>query len=334
MSQMAREAAEAPQAVARFLQHNKQALAELGRRLRGTPPPVVLTGARGSSDNAAGYFKYLTEILLGVPCCSVGASVVSVYGAQLNVHGALAVTISQSGKSPDILALQREVRRSGALAVAVVNDEASPAARDADMVLSLCAGPETSVAATKSFIVSLVAGAAIVASWREDAALSKAIAGLPDALEKAVALQWPEFVDTAAAAKSLLVLGRGPSLPIAAEAALKLKETSAIHAEAISLAEVMHGPLELLGNGLPVLVFSPEDRSRAAAIEAIGRIRKTGAKVMVVGPGGLASAPSGHPLLEPISMILTAYFAIEKVARARGRDPDRPRLLKKVTETL
>ena len=161
MSHMEREAREAPEAVARFLDRNGKALVELGLKLRNAPPPMIITCGRGSSDNAAGYFKYLTEILLGVPCASVGASVVSVYDAPLKLKGGLCVTISQSGKSPDIVALQDAAKKAGALTVALVNTEDSPAAQNADICLTLHAGQELSVAATKSFIVSLVAGAAI-----------------------------------------------------------------------------------------------------------------------------------------------------------------------------
>jgi glucosamine--fructose-6-phosphate aminotransferase (isomerizing) len=333
MSHMAREAAEAPAAAARFLERNGAALAVLGRRLRDAPPPVILTAARGSSDHAAAYFKYLAEILLGVPCASIGASVVSVYGASLKVEGALAITISQSGKSPDIVALQQAARRAGALTVAIVNDERSPAGESADICLPLHAGPELSVAATKSFIASLVAGAAVVAHWLDSRELVGAVAALPERLAKAAAIAWPELRDLARNANSLYVLGRGPSLPIAAETALKLKETCAIHAEAYSTAEVMHGPLELVGEGFPVLAYSPEDLSRRSATEAIARLVATGARVAVAGRGGLACTETGYPLLDPICMIQTAYPCIESVATARGRDPDRPRLLKKVTET-
>ena len=123
---MADEAREAPHAAARFLEHNAMALADLGRRLRNAPPPVMLTSARGSSDHAAGYFKYLTEILLGVPCASIGASVVSVYGSRLQAKGAVCLTISQSGKSPDIVALQEAAKQAGALSVALVNVRTHP----------------------------------------------------------------------------------------------------------------------------------------------------------------------------------------------------------------
>jgi len=334
MSAMAREAREAPEAVARFLEHNAKALAEIGARLRRKPPPVILTSARGSSDHAAGYFKYLVEILHGVPCCSMGASVVSVYGAKLAVENAVCVTVSQSGKSPDIVALQEEAKRAGALTIAIVNVADSPAGNSADICLPLQAGPETSVAATKSCIASLAAGAAIAAQWLGEEGLLAAVLRLPADLRRAAETGWPEAIALAAAAESLYVLGRGPALPIAAETALKLKETCAIHAEAYSFAEVMHGPLELLGEGFPVLAYSPEDKSRAASREAIARMRATGAKILVAEEGGLPVVRTAHPLLDPISMIQTAYGFIEATARARGRDPDRPRLLKKVTETV
>jgi glutamine---fructose-6-phosphate transaminase (isomerizing) len=334
MSHMARELREAPEAVQRFLDANGKALAELGRGLRASPPPFVITSARGSSDNAAGFFKYLTEILLGVPVSSIGASVVSVYGASLKARAALAVTISQSGKSPDIVALQEACRAAGALTVALVNVEDSPAAKAADISMPLCAGPELSVAATKSFIVSAVAGAAIVAQWKSDAVLLKAIAGLPGVLRQAAELSWPSFIDAAITAESLYVLGRGPCLPMAMETALKLKETCGIHAEAYSLAEVMHGPMELLGEGFPVLAYAPEDASREASATGLAKLRSTGAGVMAVEPGGLPYAATGHPLLNGLSIIETAYANIETVAQRLGRDPDRPRLLKKVTETV
>jgi glucosamine--fructose-6-phosphate aminotransferase (isomerizing) len=334
MSHMADEAVETPEAAARFLDRNATALADLGARLRNGPPPVILTSARGSSDNAAGFFKYLTEILLGVPCASVGASVVSVYGGSLKARGGLAITVSQSGKSPDIVALQDAAKAAGALTIAIVNVAESPAARNADICLALHAGEEQSVAATKSFIVSCVAGAAIVAHWLNDAALLGAVSRLPETLAEAASITWPGFTSFARDAGSLYVLGRGPSFPIAQEAALKLKETCAIHAEAHSIAEVMHGPWELMEEGFPVLAYSPEDAAREITLDAVAKMRKAGAEVQVVGAGGLPFAESGHVLLDPISMILTTYLAIEKVAVALGRDPDRPRLLKKVTETM
>lgn len=333
MTLMEQEAREAPAAAARFLGRNQTALDELGARLRASPPAMVLTSARGSSDHAAGFFKYLTEILTGTPCASIGASVVSVYGAHLRAEGALCLTVSQSGKSPDIVALQAEARRAGAFSVALVNVEDSPAATSADLCLPLCAGPERSVAATKSFIVSLAAGAAIAARWSGGRQMLSSVEELPQTLDAACATAWPAVEALLGDAESAYVLGRGPLFPVAAEVALKLKETCGIHAEAHSLAEVMHGPLELLGGGFPVLALVPDDAARQASGEALAKIRKTGAALAVVGED-VRYAAAAHPLLHGISIVQSAYLAIEAVARRRGRDPDRPRLLSKVTETV
>jgi glutamine---fructose-6-phosphate transaminase (isomerizing) len=331
---MAQEARDAPQAVARFLAHNRATLAEIGKRLQSRPPPGLLTSARGSSDHAASYFKYLAEIQTGVPCASIGASVVSVYGTKLKAKGFASITISQSGQSPDIVALQEAARKAGALTIAIINVEDSPAARSADICLPLCAGQEKSVAATKSFITSLAAGAAIIAAWAQDDTLSAALHELPERLEDAARIEWSEIAEKWKHADSLYVLGRGPSLPIAGETALKLKETCAIHAEAYSIAEVMHGPLELLGRGFPVFAYVQPDRAQEGSRKAIERMLTSGADILHAGEGGLRHARTAHPLLDPISMIQTAYLAIEALARARGRDPDKPLLLKKVTETL
>lgn len=325
---MAREIAEAPQAVARMLATNAKALSELGRLYRERKPSHIVTCARGSSDCAASYFKYLIEITLGLPCCSVGASVVSVYGAKLALRDTLLVTISQSGKSPDILAFQAEAKRAGIPTLAITNTEDSPLARDADLCLPLCAGPEQSVAATKSFITSAAIAAGLAAAASGDARLSDALQGLPDDLGKALSLRWSEAEDMLSGSQSSFVLGRGPSLPMAQEASLKLKETSGLHAEAYSAAEVIHGPMELVRKGFPVLVFSPEDKALATTQDTAKRLADAGAHVVIPD-----YAATRHPLLDPISLIQTFYGSAERIARRRGRNPDQPRLLKKVTET-
>jgi glucosamine--fructose-6-phosphate aminotransferase (isomerizing) len=325
---MAREIAEAPQAVARMLATNAKALAELGRLYRERKPSHIVTCARGSSDCAASYFKYLIEITLGLPCCSVGASVVSVYGAKLALRDTLLVTISQSGKSPDILAFQAEAKRAGIPTLAITNTEDSPLAHDADLCLPLCAGPEQSVAATKSFITSAAIAAGLAAAASGDARLNDALQGLPDDLGKALSLRWSEAEDMLSGSQSSFVLGRGPSLPMAQEASLKLKETSGLHAEAYSAAEVIHGPMELVSKGFPVLVFSPEDKALATTQETAKRLADAGAHVVIPD-----YAATRHPLLNPISLIQTFYGSAERIARRRGRNPDQPRLLKKVTET-
>jgi len=337
---MLQEIGEAGDAVARQLGHNAELLAELGTRLRALDPPLVATIARGSSDCCALYLKYLVEIVSGVPCASIGPSIATLYRAPMRLQGAVSVAISQSGRSPDIVEMQRAARRGGALAVALVNEVASPLAKEAEALLPLCAGPERSVAATKSMIGGLVGGASLVAAWREDRPLADAIAGLPDLLRGQTAPPPAAMLERLASARSAFVLGRGATLAIAAEAALKLKETCAIHAEAYSAAEVLHGPAELVNPGFPVIAFLPSDAAREGMLATLARLAEAGATVIAIEAGGaddanrLAAAKVEATLLEPVVMIHRFYRLAEALALRLGRDPDRPRNLRKVTETV
>ena len=325
---MALETAQAPEVVARMLDHNRAALAELGKLVRQRDPTHFITSARGSSDHSVTFFKYLSELALGVPCCSIGASVVSIYGARLRLRGTILLTVSQSGQSPDILAFQSEAMRLGVPAIAITNDETSPLARAADICLPLCAGQERSVAATKTFIASAAMLAAIVAACGAGEPLRRAAARLPEDLARAQSNRWAGLEDGLASASSLYVLGRGPSLPMAQEAALKLKETSGLHAEAFSAAEVMHGPMELVSSGFPIVAFSGRDEAAATTASTLAYLKGAGAQVIA-----LPMVETLHPLLDPIPMIQTFYGGAERLALARGRNPDTPHLLKKVTQT-
>lgn len=334
-SAMARETAEAPEAVARLLEREGAAIAALGRRLAGMEPPVVVTCARGSSDHAAHFLKYLLETTLGVPVASVGPSVASVYGTRLRMKGAVLVIVSQSARAPDVLAFQAAARAGGALSVALVNDTTGPIAAAADVVVPLQAGPELSVAATKSFVASVAAAAALAAAWAGDTVLEAAVNGLPERLAAALACDWSAAAPLLAA-PSCYMLGRGPALAIAHEAALKTKEVTARHAEAFSLAEVMHGPLQLVAPGFPVLAFLPDDAARAVNAAALARLAEVGAEVFAAGPDGTAlpTVRCGHPALDALAMVLPFYRLVERAARERGLDPDRPSHLRKVTRTV
>jgi glutamine---fructose-6-phosphate transaminase (isomerizing) len=338
LTAMARETAEAPEAVARLLAREASTFADLGRRLAALDPPVVATGARGSSDHAAGYLKYVLELILGVPVASIGPSVASIYDAPLRLGSGVLVTISQSGQSPDLVALQARARRSGALTVAFVNVEDSPVGREADILVPLHAGPESSVAATKSFVTSVTAAAALVAAWSGDRALTDGLARLPKSLEDALRTDWSAAVDTFRTASSLYVVGRGPGYPMSMEMALKCKETAGLHAEAFSTAEVMHGPLQLVQDRFPVLAVVPDDAAADTSRAGLARLVQAGGRVFTATalemPGiRLPVAPAGHGLLDPIGIVLSFYRFIEAVSRARGFDPDRPSNLAKVTET-
>lgn len=335
---MAQEAMDAGAAVARFLDRNGETLAALGRRLRAAPPPVVVTCARGSSDHAATYGKYVIEAMLGVPVASAAPSIASVYAAPVAAGDALCIAISQSGRSPDLLAMATAQKRAGAHLVGLVNDETSPLAALADTLLPLCAGPEISVAATKSCIAALAGLAAIVAAWSGDEELDAAVRALPTGLPLASALDWTAALPDLVSARSLLVIGRGYGLGIAQEVALKLKETGMLHAEAFSAAEVRHGPMAIVGPGFPVIGLATSDAAGDAVRDVAAEFAGRGAAVHLADPSGgprvdLPAIPA-HPAIEPILMLQSFYLLANAVSLARGLDPDTPPHLAKVTSTL
>jgi len=334
---MYREAAEAPACVANQLQRNAPTLRALVERLRSHPPTAMVTIGRGSSDHAATYARYLVESRLGVLASSLSPSIFSVFKAPLALDNMLCLAISQSGRSPDLLAAASAARGSGAIVVALVNDPDSPLAKIASVILPQGAGLEKSAAATKSFITSLSAIAQMVALWSADAAMEAALAQLPSALAKAWKSDWSPCRDKLKPADHLYLLGRGLHLGVAQEAAHKLKETCMIHAEAFSSAEVLHGPNELASDGFPVLLFHSEDAGDASVQEAARRLAAQGASVMIVGGGDPGASPvprAPHPALAPILQIQAFYRMANALACERGYNPDQPRHVQKVTHTV
>ena len=338
MSRMLDEAREAPEAVARQLAADRERWSAFGERLRKQPPSSLLTIARGSSDHAAHYAAYLVMARLGRLVASMPMSLVTLYQSQIRCDGLASLAFSQSGQSPDLVGPTDYFRNCGALTCAFVNDAGSPLARAAEWLFPLHAGEERSVAATKSFIAQLLAGARLVASWQDDAALARALEDLPNALQRAVHTDWSVGVETLAQADRLFVVGRGLSLPVALEAALKFKETCGIQAEAFSGAEIQHGPMALIEEGYPLLVFAPRGPAPAGLLELARAMRARGARVLLAAPPGTPEAnlplvESALAELDPVCAIQSFYPMVEALARARGNDPDSPRHLKKVTRT-
>ena len=332
-----REAAAAPRAVAELLARNREAARSVGAVLGKMAPRAVVTCARGSSDHAATYAKYLIETRLGVLTASAAPSVASVYRASQDLRDCLFLAISQSGASPDIVASAQAARRAGALVVAIVNDEASPVAAAADHCLPLHAGEEESIAATKTWIASLAALAQLAAAWTGDARLEAALDAAPDLLERAWALAWDEAADRLARREHLFTIARGIGLAVAQEAALKCKETCGLHAESFSAAEVRHGPQALLGGGFPALAFGQDDEARPS-LEALARDLIT-RRVEVFAAGieveGAVTLPTieADPAIQPMLLAQSFYRLANALAIARGLDPDRPPNLRKVTRT-
>ncbi|SPH17819.1 Glutamine--fructose-6-phosphate aminotransferase [isomerizing] [Defluviimonas aquaemixtae] len=338
-SLMRAEVREIPEAVQRLLDRGGAAIRDAARAARDLDPAFMATVARGSSDHACSYLKYAAELTLGLPVASIGPSVASIYRAPLRLGGSLCLSVSQSGRSPDIVELARVARASGALSVAVTNDAGSEVAQAADHVLDIQAGPELSVAATKTFVTSAVAGLALIAEWCGDTDLQNAINSLPGYLDNAAQTDWSALGTLLASAESLYTLGRGPGFAMSGEAALKFKETCQIHAENYSSAEVLHGPVSIVRHGFPVLAFAAADAAEDAVVEVADAIAGKGADVWVTSDRAsvahrLEPVRTDHHLTDSIALIVTFYAMVEGVARARGIDPDTPRHLRKVTETV
>ena len=338
-SHMARDVAEIPEAAARFLDRSREAVLEAAAALRRKDPDLVVTVARGSSDHAATYLKYAFELEAGVPVASVGPSIASIYRRPLRLGKAACIGISQSGRSPDGVEMMRASGQGGALSIAITNVEDSPMAQVSAHCLALRAGEEKSVAATKTFVCSVLAGLSLLAEWQDDHALRDALSALPDTLEQAVGLDWSPLSARLARANSAYVLGRGPGFAIASEAALKFKETSGIHAEAYSAAEVLHGPAAIVQANFPVLALGIGDAALPQLTATARQLASQGADVFLTGAEveGAVTLPSVqglHPLVAPLVMMAGFYAFIETLARRRGFDPDTPPHLRKVTETV
>jgi glucosamine--fructose-6-phosphate aminotransferase (isomerizing) len=336
---MHREAAEAGEVVRRQIERNRPAMAVLGDRLRALAPVAVATLGRGSSDNATTFGRYLIETHAGVLTGSTSPSVASVYDAAPDMSGTLMLALSQSGRSPDLVAAAAAAKARGALLVALVNAEDSPLAAAADAVIPLCAGPERSVAATKSFVASLSALLHLLTEWTGSPALDAALTALPDALEQAWGLDWSAALPVLETASSVYVVGRGHGYGVAQEAALKIKETCGFHAESFSAAEIRHGPMALVEDGFPVLLLGQDDESLESVVALAKEFSGRGAALLTAGlpagtPGVALPALKADPIIQPILLIESFYRFANSLAILRGRDPDRPPHLAKVTETL
>ncbi|MBP7002867.1 SIS domain-containing protein [Amaricoccus sp.] len=336
---MRTEVEDIPAAAARFLEGARDAIAAAAKALRKQDPRLVATVARGSSDHAATYLKYAIELETGVPVASVGPSIASIYGRKLKLRDAACIGVSQSGQSPDIVAMMEGARDGGALTIAISNDPDAPLAAAADHTLALHAGPERSVAATKTFVTSVLAGLALLAEWREDEGLRAAVAAAPEDFRRALGCDWAPLADRLEGAASLYVLGRGPAWAIASEVALKFKETCGVQAASYSAAEVLHGPSAIVGAGFPVLALAVEDAALPQVIATADRLARQGADVFLTAKGGgagvvaLPAVEGMHPLVAPLALAPAFYLFIEALARRRGLNPDAPPNLRKVTET-
>ena len=343
------EILEQPEAARRQLVASPEALAAIAGRLRTDPIQSVVVAARGTSDHAAIYAQYLLGVRNGLTVGLATPSVVSLYGAWPRVEGSLVIGISQSGASPDIVAVIEAAARQGAPTLAITNDPASPLARAADHVLELAAGPERAVAATKTYTTSLLAIARLSLALDGGEGEAAALAAVPDAMTAALEAEADvEAIagELAAAPRSFercVVVGRGFEYATAREWALKLKELGQVFADPYSAADFRHGPIALVQPGIPVLALAPAGEAADGQVELLGDLRARGVEAVVASDVAETRAlgrwaipiPAGVPeWLRPVVSIVPAQLFALHVTLARGLDPDEPRYISKVTRTF
>ena len=328
---MATEAAQSAAKICHQLKRNKDRIKALAIKLKSLSLHSVMLVGRGSSDHAGVYAKYLIEIELGLPTFAAAPSVASVYGKPLILEGCLVLIISQSGQSPDILEQARQSKQAGAYCVALLNQEDAPLASIVDEVIPLLVGKENSVAATKSFLATLSALLQLVAYWSGEPSLIKALNTLPENLTDAVKAKTQLTVKDLHNITNLVVLGRGLGYAVSKEIALKLKEVLAIHAEAFSSAEFLHGPVALVETHLKIVQLEVQDESLTSHLQQINGLKQRGAEVIDLHH---RFSQSIHPRLAPLVILQRFYLDLEEIAVANGINPDKPVGLKKVTETL
>ncbi|ALS34653.1 glucosamine--fructose-6-phosphate aminotransferase (isomerizing) [Pseudoalteromonas translucida KMM 520] len=327
---MEKEAAQAPDIIQQQLIANQLLVEKVGQKLREFAPKMVMMIGRGSSDHAGVFGKYLIEIEAGIPVSSAAPSIASVYGKSLNLKDALVIVISQSGRSPDIIAQAEMAKKSGAYCIALVNDESSPLRDIVDEIIPLKAGNEMSVAATKSYLATLSALVHIVANWTQNQPLIAALNELPTAMKTMVESPVQLTPSALEGVKNMVVLARGLGFSIAKEMALKLKEVCAIHAESFSSAEFLHGPVTLVEQGLVILNCAVADETASSHQLQINEVGQRGAQLVQLNQNNITI----HPRLAPFLVLQRFYLDVAKVALSRGFNPDEPKGLKKVTRTL
>lgn len=343
-SYMLKEAAESPNAIAMQLEKNRPLWKEIVTRLQKIDMPLVMTVARGSSDHAATFAKYLFETQMGLVTASAAPSVNTLYQSRQKLKNALVIAISQSGESPDICEVISVAREQGAITLGLINQTQSTLAGLVEYVIPLWAGEEKAVAATKSYLAALAAILQGVSIASGNVYLQDALAHLPELLQKSLKMPWIDVDTGLQKANDLLVIGRGFGFSIAQEAALKCKEVAALHAEAFSSAEIHHGPLALVQSRLPILVFCQNDASFPDIIALTQKIRRLQGKVLLAIPENLKTneleqttilplPASMHGFLDPLMGIQAFYQWIAKVAVLKGLNPDQPANLQKVTKT-
>jgi glucosamine--fructose-6-phosphate aminotransferase (isomerizing) len=341
---MLREIREQPEALERLLGEELDKVRALAEAARRREVPLLFIAARGTSDHAAVYAKYLVEIVAGLPVALAAPSVFTLYGARVRLDRALVLGISQSGKAADAIQVLKEARDGGCLTGCITNDPESLMAEAAEHPLSCHAGEERSLPATKTYTTSLALVHALAAclAARED--LLEDLRRAPDLLRQALRMEAAiqEHAERYRYMEECVVLARGVNQCSALETALKLSETSYLRAHPYSAADFLHGPIAVVEEGYPCFLFAPGGLGYPSMVELAGELERRGAEMLVLSDQEelLARAktplpmPAAPEFLSPLVGIVVAQLFAYHLARVKGRDPDRPRGLKKVTHTF
>lgn len=339
------EILEQPAVLRNLFRSQKEHVREMARTILGRGVKSVFVAARGTSDNAALYAKYLWGARNRLPVALAAPSLFTIYEAPPDLDQSLVVGISQSGQSPDIVAVVAEGRRQGVLTLAITNDSSSPLAEAADLVLEATAGPERAVAATKTYTCQLFAIALLSAALSSDEKMLELLERLPGQVEEVLALE--SVIEQAAERyrymSQCVVIGRGFNYATAYEWSLKLKELTYIVAEPYSSADFQHGPIAIVFHGFPVLAVAPEGAVFDDVFSLLSRlVKEHGAELLVLSNDerALDLAETALPLprdlpewLSPLVSIVPAQLFCYALTRARGHDTEAPRTLLKVTRT-
>jgi glutamine---fructose-6-phosphate transaminase (isomerizing) len=344
---MGQEIDEIPQVVERILADGEADASAVAKAVRSFRPRRVTVVARGTSDNAAVYARYLIETHLHLPVALAAPSVTTIYRARLAWHDTLVICVSQSGQSPDIVAVAAAARQGGALTVSITNDRSSPLAEVSQHTLLCHAGPERAVAATKTYVAELAVLAHLVARLVPRSALAHGLPAIPGALRMSVHRgdEWlSRATEALASTDHLLVVSRGFNLATALEVALKFKETGHIFAEGYSTADLLHGPIALAAPDVPLVAFRPHGRIGRTIDEALRSVHATGARTWLVRSEARPRRTISNEELRlsialpepltPLVLVVPGQRLAEAVARRRGYDPDSPIGLTKVTRTF
>lgn len=347
---MRREIHEIPDVVARVSASVHESSIRLATAISRRPIHRVVLVGRGTSDHAAIYGRYLTEVYLGVPASLAAPSVTTVYGGLRDWRDTLLIAVSQSGQGPDIVEVAAAARAGGAITAAVVNEVQSPLADAVEHVMRCDSGSEHSIAATKTYVAELAVLADLIGTLGHVATISDGLRRLPQALASAIeeSERWIRRSDDLLTAlqsrRQALVVSRGFNIATAYETALKMQETAGIFAIGYSSAELLHGPVVLAEAAVPVLVFRPDGPIGRVIDDSIASAHERGARQWVVGgreiahrdeDGQRAFAVQNGVIecLSPLIFVIPGQLLAETLARELGKDPDAPPGLTKVTRT-